>query len=131
MKNLFFFLASFLLVCRLGAEEKKLEMVEPGDVLEITVTEDAAFNGNYQVRKGGYIIVPKIGRMGVADKTLEQAADTLSKRLIASSEFKAKTATVRIKKTKRQKIRFCTDETRPKSRVGLNALAALPLNRNS
>ena len=42
------------------------ELVVPGDVLEVYVTEDASFNGVYQVRRGGYIVIPQLGRIQVA-----------------------------------------------------------------
>ena len=42
------------------------ELVVPGDVLEVYVTEDASFNGIYQVRRGGYIVIPQLGRVQVA-----------------------------------------------------------------
>jgi protein involved in polysaccharide export with SLBB domain len=38
---------------------------EPGDTLELYVDEDASFNGQYLVREGGYILIPKIGRIPV------------------------------------------------------------------
>lgn len=37
----------------------------PGDTLELYVDEDASFNGQYVVREGGYILIPKIGRIPV------------------------------------------------------------------
>jgi protein involved in polysaccharide export with SLBB domain len=42
------------------------DLVVPGDVLEVYVTEDASFNGVYQVRRGGYIVIPQLGRVQVA-----------------------------------------------------------------
>ena len=45
-------------------------LILPGDNLEVFVVEDASFNGRYQVRRGGYIILPAVGRIAVAGKTL-------------------------------------------------------------
>jgi protein involved in polysaccharide export with SLBB domain len=56
-------------------------LVQPGDVLELDVHEDASFNGCYAVRRGGYIIVPGLGRVSVAGKTVEDAEAEVSKAL--------------------------------------------------
>ena len=37
-----------------------------GDVLELFVKEDASLNGSYPVREGGYIVIPRAGRIPVA-----------------------------------------------------------------
>ena len=44
-----------------------------GDVLELFVKEDATLNGSYAVREGGYIVIPRAGRLSVAGLTREQA----------------------------------------------------------
>ena len=54
------------LVKATGGAVAPAEIVVPGDVLEIYVTEDASFNGVYQVRRGGYIVIPQLGRIQVA-----------------------------------------------------------------
>jgi len=46
-------------------------LILPGDNIEIFVVEDASFNGRYQVRRGGYIILPAVGRIAVAGKTMQ------------------------------------------------------------
>ena len=46
------------------------EVILPGENLEVIVNEDGAFNGRYVVRRGGYIIMPGIGRVSVAGKSL-------------------------------------------------------------
>jgi len=48
-------------------------LIVPGDMLEIFVVEDNSFNGRYQVRRGGYMILPAVGRIPVAGKTLSEA----------------------------------------------------------
>ncbi len=45
----------------------------PGENLEVFVNEDPSFNGIYQVRRGGYIIMPQVGRIAVAGKSLSAA----------------------------------------------------------
>jgi protein involved in polysaccharide export with SLBB domain len=46
------------------------DMLIPGDMLELYVAEDDAFNGIYQVRAGGYIVIPRLPKIYVAGKTL-------------------------------------------------------------
>ena len=57
------------------------EIVVPGENLELFVTEDASFNGIYQVRRGGYIIVPQVGRITVAGKTISGAEAAVKREL--------------------------------------------------
>ena len=47
----------------------------PGDFLELFVKEDATLNGSYEVREGGYIVIPRAGRIQVAglDRTQAEA----------------------------------------------------------
>jgi protein involved in polysaccharide export with SLBB domain len=56
-------------------------LILPGDNLEVFVVEDASFNGRYQVRRGGYIILPAVGRIAVAGKTLPAAEAEVRKAL--------------------------------------------------
>jgi len=62
------------------------EVVVPGENLEVFVNEDPSFNGIYQVRRGGYIIMPQVGRIAVAGKTLS-AAEAAVKRALQSSQL--------------------------------------------
>jgi protein involved in polysaccharide export with SLBB domain len=62
------------------------EIVVPGENLEVFVNEDPSFNGIYQVRRGGYIIMPQVGRIAVAGKTLS-AAEAAVKRALQSSQL--------------------------------------------
>lgn len=50
-----------------------IAVIRPGDILEVYVLEDEAFNGKYQVRSGGHVIFPKVGRVQVAGKSLAEA----------------------------------------------------------
>jgi len=63
------------------------EIVVPGENLEVFVNEDPSFNGIYQVRRGGYIIMPQVGRIAVAGKSLS-AAEAAVKRALQSSQLK-------------------------------------------
>jgi len=60
------------------------ELILPGNNLEVWVNEDTTFNGRYQVRRGGYIILPQIGRVIVAGKTISQAEAAVRKALQAT-----------------------------------------------
>jgi protein involved in polysaccharide export with SLBB domain len=57
------------------------------------VNEDAAFNGRYVVRRGGYIIMPGIGRVPLAGKTVGQAESDIS-RSLRQTQLKKATVTV-------------------------------------
>ena len=60
------------------------EVVLPGENLDVYVVEDPTFNGHYQVRRGGYVIIPQVGRVLVAGKSLSEAESTIRKALQAS-----------------------------------------------
>ena len=59
-------------------------LILPGDNLEVFVVEDASFNGRYQVRRGGYIILPAVGRISMAGKTVQTAEAEVAKALEGS-----------------------------------------------
>ncbi len=59
-------------------------VILPGDNLEIYVVEDPSFNGRYQVRRGGYIIMPAVGRIPVAGKSMQGAEQEVRKALETS-----------------------------------------------
>ena len=61
-------------------------VVLPGENLEVFVVEDSSFNGRYPVRRGGYIILPAIGRIYVAGKNL-RAAEAEVKKTLESSQL--------------------------------------------
>jgi len=46
---------------------------QPGDSLELWVEEDVSFNGTFEVREGGYVLIPKIGRVVVSNMTRDAA----------------------------------------------------------
>lgn len=41
-------------------------LVQPGESIEVFVSEDDTLHGVYAVRQGGYIIMPRVGRISVA-----------------------------------------------------------------
>ena len=69
------------------------EVILPGENVEIIVNEDAAFNGKYLVRRGGYIMMPSLGKVPVAGRTVSQAEMDIS-RLLRQSQLKRATVTV-------------------------------------
>lgn len=67
----------------------------PGDSVEVSVKEDAGFNGRYLVRRGGYIIMPEIGKVSLAGKNVEQAAKDLRANLMKNRTASAFTVEVK------------------------------------
>ena len=59
-------------------------LILPGDNVEIFVTEDTSFNGHYQVRRGGYIILPAVGRIPIAGTTKSGAESAVAQALEAT-----------------------------------------------
>ena len=49
------------------------DIVLPGETLDVYVVEDPSFNGHFVVRRGGYIIIPQVGRVFVAGKKIPSA----------------------------------------------------------
>jgi protein involved in polysaccharide export with SLBB domain len=69
------------------------DTVLPGENLEIFVNEDQSFNGRYQVRRGGYIILPQVGRVAVAGKSIDQV-EAAVKRALENSQLTRATVVV-------------------------------------
>ncbi|MEW6305634.1 MAG: polysaccharide biosynthesis/export family protein [Verrucomicrobiota bacterium] len=59
-------------------------LILPGDAVQLFVLEDESFNGLYQVRRGGYIILPRVGRVNVAGKDLAAAEKAIKDSLEAT-----------------------------------------------
>jgi len=72
------------------------DTVRVGDVLEVYVLEDESFNGRYQVRSGGHIIFPRVGRVRVAGLPLS-GAEAAIKHAFETNQLK--TATVITERT--------------------------------
>lgn len=49
-----------------SAPVQDVETFRPGDMVELYVKEDSTLNNNYEVREGGYILIPRVGRIPVA-----------------------------------------------------------------
>lgn len=60
----------------------------PGDSLELYVEEDSTFNGVYPVRPGGYVLIPKIGRIAV-DGLNRDSAENLIARTLENGQLKS------------------------------------------
>ncbi len=58
------------------------DVILPGDNVEISVKEAPDFNGQYAVRRGGYIIMPGIGKVPIAGKSVSQAATDIRANLM-------------------------------------------------
>jgi protein involved in polysaccharide export with SLBB domain len=70
-----------------------------GDVLELLVEEDASFSSTYQVRDGGYILIPKVGRIQVVNLS-RAAAESKIKETLQQGQLKQ--ATVFVERQSRQ-----------------------------
>jgi len=57
------------------------DMVVPGETLQLYIAEDEELNGLYQVRRGGYIIIPRVGRIFVAGKTFAEIESLVKEKL--------------------------------------------------
>ena len=80
----------------LGAEGNGSDLILPGESLEIMVMEDDSMNSVYQVRRGGYIIMPRVGRISVAGKDLQSAEKAIKEKL---QESQIKEATVMVERS--------------------------------
>lgn len=58
-----------------------------GDQLELFVKEDQTLNGSYLVREGGYIVIPRAGRIAVAGLTRE-AAEPRVREVLKTTQLK-------------------------------------------
>jgi protein involved in polysaccharide export with SLBB domain len=68
--------------------------IRPGDILEVSVQEDPAFNANYTVRAEGHIMMPAIGpRVQVAGMSVRQAEKQI-KSLLEQQKLRTATVTV-------------------------------------
>jgi protein involved in polysaccharide export with SLBB domain len=70
-------------------------IIQVGDVLEVAVAEDHSFNGYYEVRLGGYFILPAVGRIEAAGLPIKEIEAKLSKAL---EDTQLAHATVKVEK---------------------------------
>ncbi|HEY1173776.1 MAG TPA: polysaccharide biosynthesis/export family protein [Verrucomicrobiae bacterium] len=78
------------------ASEGGSKVLTTGEPIQIFVVEDESFNSVYQIREGGYIVLPRIGRVQVAGKDLPDAEKTIKEALEASQ---LRQATVMVERT--------------------------------
>ncbi len=52
-----------------------------GDSVELLVEEDRAFDGVFEVREGGYVLIPKVGRVAVAGLTRSVVEQNIREKL--------------------------------------------------
>ena len=69
----------------------------PGDSLELFVEEDPSFNGTYPIREGGYILIPRIGRIQISGLNREGAERHITQTLQKGQLAKAKVLVEHIK----------------------------------
>jgi protein involved in polysaccharide export with SLBB domain len=68
--------------------------IRPGDVLEITVQEDASLGGSFTVRAEGHILMPSVGpRVSVAGMSVSGAEQHI-KRLLEQKKLRTATVTL-------------------------------------
>lgn len=87
-------------------EPLESKLILPGEVLQLFVLEDETFNGLYQVRSGGYIILPRVGRISVVGKDLNEAQNLIRQALEATQ---LKQATVLIERSPGVYGESCSD----------------------
>lgn len=72
-----------------------------GDTLELFVKEDATLNGSYPVRDGGYIVIPRVGRITVVGLN---RSDAEAKVKISLQHSQLTEATVLVERTSKQAL---------------------------
>ncbi len=72
-------------------------LILPGESIQLFVLEDETFNGLYQVRQGGYVIMPRIGRVQLAGKDIPSAEKAIKDALETTQ---LRQATVMLERTK-------------------------------
>ena len=73
-----------------GSED---DAILTGQSVEVYVTEDETLNGVYQVRRGGYVLMPRVGRISLVGKDL-QGAEKAIKDALAINQIKDATVMV-------------------------------------
>ena len=71
---------------------------QAGDILELFVKEDASLNNSYPVREGGYIVIPRAGRISVAGLTRIEAETRVKEALQGTQLTKATVLVERVSK---------------------------------
>jgi protein involved in polysaccharide export with SLBB domain len=55
------------------------DLITSGETIELFVMQDESFNAMYQVRQGGYILIPRVGRVQIAGMTIPSAESSVAK----------------------------------------------------
>jgi polysaccharide export outer membrane protein len=63
------------------AERANSQAFRVGDRVELLVEEDASFNSAFEVREGGYILIPKVGRIPVVGLSREECEKRITEQL--------------------------------------------------
>ncbi len=72
------------------------DIVNPGDTLQLIVAEDDSFNGIYPVKRDGTILLPRVGKVAVAGKVINEA-ETAIKALLEETQLTKATVTAEFK----------------------------------
>lgn len=80
------------------------EVFAPGDSMELFVEEDPSFNGTYLIREGGYVLVPRIGRVHVSGLDREGVERHITNTLQKGQLAKAKVLVEHIKSAGRHAL---------------------------
>lgn len=75
------------------------DVFQAGDNLELFVKEDATLNNSYPVREGGYIVIPRAGRISVAGLTRAEAEARIKETLQGTQLTKASVLVERMSKS--------------------------------
>ena len=61
------------------ADRPRSDLITSGETIELFVMQDESFNAMYQVRQGGYILIPRVGRVQIAGMTIPSAESSVAK----------------------------------------------------
>lgn len=75
--------------------------LQPGDAVELFVEEDDSFNGTYDVRERGDIIIPSVGRIPVRGMNVSEAGSRIRSELESSQLKNATVLLDRVRKAPR------------------------------
>ena len=62
-----------------AASSARSDLITSGETIELFVMQDESFNAMYQVRQGGYILIPRVGRVQIAGMTIPSAESSVAK----------------------------------------------------
>jgi protein involved in polysaccharide export with SLBB domain len=62
-----------------AASRPRSDLITSGETIELFVMQDESFNAMYQVRQGGYILIPRVGRVQIAGMSIPSAESSVAK----------------------------------------------------